>query len=100
MCFVQGVSEYLRPKHDVKLLGGIHMKKYYDLKAVINGESHRFSKHFSSRDAAMDYVFKFFKNTFYKDLQIEDEYRVEGNKHDIEYVFDHYNRFRITRVSC
>ena len=96
MCLVKGVSEYLRPKQDVKLLGGIHMKKYYDLHAVINGESHQFSKRFSTRDAAMDYVFKFFKNIYYRDLQIEDEYQVENNKHDIEYVFDHYNRFAKT----
>ena len=75
------------------------MNKYYDLIAVVNGESHRFSKHFSSRDKALDFVFKYFHNVYNKELQLEEEYQVE-NKHDIEYVFDYYNRFRITRIGC
>jgi len=75
------------------------MKKYYDLKAVINGESHRFSKHFSSREAAVNYIFNYFDRKNGYSLQLEDEYEVE-NKHDKEYVFDYNNRFRITRVCC
>lgn len=73
------------------------MKKYYDLKAVINGESHRFSRHFSSREAAINYIFSYLERKNECNTQLEDEYEVE-NKHDIEYVFDYNNRFRITRV--
>lgn len=73
------------------------MKKYYDLKAVINGEFHQFGKHFSTRERAIEYIFKYLKEIYFVDMQLEDEYQLE-NKHDIEYVFDYYNRFRITRV--
>lgn len=76
------------------------MKKFYDLNAVVNGEFHQFSKRFSTRDAAIDYVLRYFSNYYDKCLFIEDEYEVENNKHDIEYKFDHYNRFRIKRVCC
>ena len=34
----------------------------------------------------------------YPELQVEDEFVIDNNKHNIEYVLDYYDRFRINRV--
>ena len=74
------------------------MKKY-NLHAVIDGQSVEFSRQFTSRDAALNYIFDYFASHGYSDLVINDEYEVNDNKHDIEYVYDYENRFRIERAS-
>ena len=74
------------------------MKKY-NLHAVIDGQNVEFNRQFTSRGAALDYIFDFFASHGYADFAVNDEYEVNDNKHDIEYVYDYENRFRIERAS-
>ena len=74
------------------------MKKY-TLEAVIDGETKRFSKKFNSRESAIDFIFAYYNKRFMYNLRVNDEYNIHGNKHDVEYVCDHFNRFRISRQS-
>ena len=71
--------------------------KYYTLTAVINGDEVRFNKVFASRNQAIDYMFNYCRKINYFNMEVEDEYCIGDNKHDIEYVCDYYNRFRVTR---
>ena len=73
------------------------MKKYYNLKAVSNGESRSFSNRFPTREAAINFIFDYYENNYQYGMQLEDEYE-HGSKHNIEYVFDYNNRFYINRV--
>ncbi len=91
----------LRPKHDVKRLakrkGRIQMK-YYTLNAVVQGKAAKLKKSiFSSRNEAIDYMFKYYRNHFIYNIEVNEEYMVGNDKHSIEYVCDYYNRFTITR---
>ena len=71
----------------------------YVLETINNGATVKVNKKFKSRSKAIDYAFTYFeRKTFNNDLQIEDEYEIEGNKHNIEYVLDYYTRFRVERV--
>ena len=73
------------------------MKKYV-LEAVIDGEFITFDIEFDSRDEAIDYIFKYFDRHDLESFKITDEYYIAENKHDIEYVSDYNNRFRIARI--
>ncbi len=73
------------------------MKKYI-LEAIVNGEYVKIKKVFSSRNEAMDYVFHYYDNHYVANVSINEEYCINGNKHDIAYVYDNYNRFRIARA--
>lgn len=73
--------------------------KYYELTAVVDGEDIRLRKNiFRSRDDAINYMFKYYRNHYLFNLQVEDEYAVSGNKHCIEYICDTYNRFTVARI--
>ena len=75
------------------------MKKYYVLETINNGATVKINKKFTSRSKAINYAFAYFeRKTFNNDLQVEDEYLIDNNKHTIEYVLDYYTRFRINRV--
>ncbi len=88
-----------RPRQDVKRLRRYLYMKYYVLETINNGATVRVNKKFKSRDKAINYAFAYFeRRNFNNDLQVEDEYTVDGNKHNIEYVLDYYTRFRIERV--
>ena len=73
------------------------MKKYI-LEAIVNGEYVRIKKVFSSRTEAINYVFRYYENHYVVNVRVNDEYCINGNKHDIAYVYDYYNRFRIARA--
>ncbi|MBO7614752.1 MAG: hypothetical protein J6T15_03555 [Bacilli bacterium] len=73
------------------------MKKYI-LEAIVNGEYVRIKKVFSSRTEAINYVFRYYDNHNLVNLRVNEEYCINGNKHDIAYVYDYYNRFRIARA--
>ena len=73
------------------------MKKYA-LTAIVDGDIIINNKVFSSRDRAIEYIFNYYSNHYNKDLSVEDEYYVGDDKHNIEYVCDYYNRFRVARV--
>lgn len=71
----------------------------YTLSAVVNGDVCKLNRrYFSSRDDAINYMFDYYRKHYMFDLQVEDEYPVNGNKHEIEYVCDYFNRFTIARI--
>lgn len=73
--------------------------KYYTLETINNGNSVKFNKKFNSRNAAINYAFAYFERHLYNgDLQVEDIYDIAGDKHNVEYVFNYSNRFRVNRV--
>lgn len=74
--------------------------KRYTLQAVVDGEVVGFNKKFASRNKAIEYMFNYYSNHYYQNIQVEEDFYVNGNIHDIEYVCDYYNRFRVTRVAA
>ena len=87
----------LRPRQDVKLLKGGTFMKRYTLEAVIDGETIRFEKTFASRNMAISYMFAYYEHIYKYNLSVNDEYEIADNKHNIEYVCNYHNRFRINR---
>ena len=72
--------------------------KYYTLSAIVNGSAvHLKRSAFSSRDDAIDYMFKYYEDHCLYSLHVHDEHVVGDNKHSIEYVCNFHNRFTITR---
>ena len=73
--------------------------KYYTLETINNGKTVIINKKFNSRTAAIDYAFAYFESKLYNDgLQIQEEYSINGDKHDVEYVLNYNNRFRVNRI--
>lgn len=72
--------------------------KYYTLQTINNGQTAIIHKQFKTRDQAINYAFRYFNSRYNYNLQVEDEFNVDGDKHNIEYVLDYYNRFRVNRV--
>ena len=70
----------------------------YTLEAVVDGEYIKFDRIFKSRNEALDYIFRYYEDHNMVNVEVNDEYCVDGNKHDIAYVYDYYNRFRIARA--
>ena len=70
----------------------------YTLEAVVDGEYIKFDRIFKSRDEAIDYIFRYYEDHNMVNVEVNDEYCVDGNKHDIAYVYNYYNRFRIARA--
>ena len=73
--------------------------KYYTLQAIINGERKVFSKQFASRQNAIDFMFDYLERAYIFDKQIEEEYAISNDKHNVEYVCDYYTRFIVNRAS-
>ena len=71
----------------------------YTLEAVIKGKEVKFNKAFVSRKDAIDFAFNYYSKQLIYGLEVNDEYQIAGNKHNIEYVCNDSNRFRISRVS-
>ena len=74
------------------------MMNKYTLEAIVEGELIKFNHTFESRNAAMDFIFNYYQKHHLVDLKINDEYFIDNNKHDIAYVYDYDNRFRIARA--
>ena len=70
----------------------------YKLEAVVNGEYLTVNHLFKSRDEAIDWIFHYYDEHLMVNLSVNEEYFIDGNKHDIAYVYDYYNRFRIARA--
>ena len=70
----------------------------YTLEAVVDGKFIRFNRTFHSRDEAINYIFRYYDNHFMENLRVNEEYCIAENKHDIAYVCDYYNRFRVARA--
>ena len=73
------------------------MNKKYLLEAVVEGRFIQFQMEFKNRISAIDYIFKY-NNRHMLDLKVNEEYFVNENKHDIAYISDYDNRFRISRA--
>jgi len=71
--------------------------KYYSLNAVINNEYVKFKNNFATRDEAIAYMFDYLNNNYIYDNEVEEEYALEGDKHNIEYVLNKNNRFNVER---
>ena len=70
----------------------------YTLEAVVDGDYIKFRRVFKTRDEAIDYIFHYYDEHLLVNLKVNEEYFIAGNKHDIAYVYDYYNRFRIARA--
>ena len=74
--------------------------KYYMLRAIVDGRDVKLKRsYFTSRDDAIDYMFKYYKDHYIYGLEVNDEYAINGNKHNVEYVCDNYNRFTVERLT-
>ncbi len=74
--------------------------KYYTLETINNGDTVIINKKFNTRNQAINYAFAYFEKHLYNaELQIEDEYEINNDKHNVEYVLNYNNRFRINRVA-
>lgn len=74
------------------------MNKRYSLEAVVEGQLIKFNHQFKTRDQALNYIFNYYARHQLLDLKVNEEYFVNDNKHDVAYVYDYDNRFRISRV--
>ena len=74
------------------------MNKKYSLEAIVEGQFIKFNREFDSRSKAIDYIFDYYYEHHLLDLKVNEEYFVNENKHDIAYIYDYDNRFRISRV--
>ena len=73
--------------------------KYYTLETIANGKTEVINRKFQSRDQAINYAFDLFEKAQYNDsLQLEDEFNINNDKHNVEYVLTYHNRFRVNRV--
>ena len=77
---------------------GILMMNKYTLEAIVEGKLIRFHRQFHSRNDAINYIFSYYNRHQLVELKINDEYFIGNNKHDIAYVYDYENRFRIARA--
>lgn len=72
--------------------------KFYTLNAVVRGKNVNIDKIFNTREDAINYMFKYYNRHFLYGLEVNEEYSIDDNKHNVEYVCDDYDRFRINRV--
>lgn len=73
--------------------------KYYVLETINNGKSAIINKQFHTRDQAINYAFAYFEHKYINEnIELTDEFNIADNKHNIEYVLDYKNRFRVNRV--
>ena len=72
--------------------------KFYTLNAVVRGKNVKIDKIFNTREDAINYMFKYYNRHFLYGLEVNEEYSIDGNKHNVEYVCNDYDRFRINRV--
>ena len=77
---------------------GILMMNKYTLEAIVEGRLIKFDNAFKTRTDAINYIFNYYNRHHLVELKINDEYFVNENKHDIAYVYDYENRFRIARA--
>ncbi|MBO6280832.1 MAG: hypothetical protein J6M95_04580 [Bacilli bacterium] len=70
----------------------------YLLTAIVDGKTVIYNREFQSRSAAIDYIFNYYCDHNYSNLHVEDEYYINDDSHNIEYICDYNNRFRINRA--
>ena len=74
------------------------MMNKYTLEAVVEGKFIKFKRAFHSRNEAVDYIFDYYDRHHLVELRVNEEYYIDENKHDVAYVYDYDNRFRIARA--
>ena len=74
------------------------MMNKYTLEAIVEGKLIKFDRTFKTRTQAMNYIFDYYDRHQLVELRVNDEYFIDDNKHDIAYVYDYDNRFRIARA--
>lgn len=72
--------------------------KLYTLRGNLAGQPVIIKKMFKSREEAVDYMFEYSKKQYVFDLQIEEIENVDGDKHNIDYICNHDNRFNVKRI--
>lgn len=73
--------------------------KYYTLETINNGHAATITKQFHTRNEAINYAFAYFEHKYLNEnIALTDEFEIGDNKHNVEYVLDYKNRFRINRV--
>ena len=72
------------------------MSHIYTLSGVINGKRIIFNKKFASRDAAINYMFRYYEDEGFYNFQVQEE--IIKDEHDIEYVYNFNNRFEVARI--
>ena len=72
--------------------------KYYTLEATLNSKDVKFNRTFSSRDEALEFMFKYLEKHYIFNFNVNDSYAL-SSKHEVEYVSDFNNRFLISRVA-
>ena len=72
---------------------------FYTLEAVVKGKNVNFTKTFESRDDAINYMMKYYNKHFIYGLEVNEEVSIDGNKHNVEYICNHSDRFTINRVT-
>ena len=74
--------------------------KYYMLQAIVGGRDVKLKRsYFTSRDEAIEYMFKYYNDHYMYGLEVNDEHIVDGDKHYIEYVCNYQNRFKVKRYT-
>lgn len=73
--------------------------KFYTLDAVVKGKNVNIGKVFDSRNDAIDYMFKYYNKHFIYGLEVNEEVSIDDDRHNVEYICDHGDRFRINRVT-
>ena len=74
------------------------MMNKYTLEAIVEGKLIKFDRTFKTRTQAMNYIFDYYDRHQLVELRVNDEYFIDDNEHDIAYVYDYDNRFRIARA--
>ncbi len=73
--------------------------KYYTLEAIVDGKDVKFSRSFKTRTSAINFMFDYLDKNNKNSLSVVDEFAICGDKHNVEYVLNQHNRFRINRKS-
>lgn len=72
--------------------------KLYSLRGNLAGQPVVINKMFKSREKAVDYMFEYSRKHYVFDLQIEDIYEINNDKHNLNYICNNDNRFNVQRV--
>lgn len=72
--------------------------KFYTLTGKVAGQDITTNRHFKTRDEAINYFFNYSDKKYVFDLEVEDEFIVNNDVHDIRYVCNKNSFFTVNRV--
>lgn len=76
------------------------MKNYYKVNAVINNDYYQVNKKFETRLDAINYAFKLINRKYIYNVEVEEEFPLNGDKHNVQYVLKDNVRFSVARVNA